>query len=102
MRGRLEINHRNRYWPDFTEQAANMAIIAPERKAELGIDAAWQRMLDELEGYRHRSDRLRFINQATGMAILAADEIRITEKGGLELTSHVTESQTPLPQRRTI
>ena len=66
-------------WGYFSEQAMAIKLLGPTQ--DLRVDQIdWQNMEDFLKMYRlwHVSD---FFNHAMSMAILAAEEVKITDKG---------------------
>jgi hypothetical protein len=62
--------------------AADFKIVFPNRINELNIDTAdWKKMKDDLSFQRVRGDWYEFLELATDMAILSADEIKFDEVG---------------------
>jgi hypothetical protein len=62
--------------------AADFKIIFPNRIKELNIENAdWKKMKNDLSFQRDRGDWYEFLDLATDMAILSADEIRFDEVG---------------------
>ncbi len=99
----LDQDRRGSSWWFFSTLAMNMFIIAPERKAELNIDdTAWQGMLGRLNKDRRESDWEFFSELAMSMTILSADEIRISNQGGLELVQRPSAEADPAVPPRPI
>ena len=90
-------------WKDFTVNAANMRIFDP--KLELGLDKeAWQAMKAQLEVYQRDHNWKRFSDMAMKMKILAAEELKVTDKG-LEITMRKKKASLsslvpPLPETK--
>jgi len=78
IRDQLEVNRKNEEWGEFALHAANMKILDPY--IDLGLDeVAWHGIQTKLDEYR-KADSF-FEKHAVAMKILAAEEVKVTEKG---------------------
>lgn len=77
-------------------------LFTPERKAELRVpEATWQQAQKELQQSRAAGNMRDFMMVASTMHLLAADEVRVSTRHGLELT-HAPKTEadlSPLPAR---
>jgi hypothetical protein len=66
---------------DFVRFVPNILILFPDSKKELGLSPAhWEKMNDRLDVIRRVSART-LLSYSSNLAIIAADEIRIDNKG---------------------
>lgn len=101
MKEKLETS-RGTFWPEFGFRAHELVLLFPDRRAELNLDSkAFSGMKGELAKSRG-SDWGRFSQGALDLAILAAQDARITPDGRIEITPKKRKLATeppPLPQR---
>ena len=78
----LDILCQGKNWWSISEQAVRTKTLWPEKTAELGLDEeAWQGMKRELEILRQKEEWEEFFKQVMEMKILAAKEVKITDRG---------------------
>ena len=105
MTDELEYYRTGGYWDSFAYQAMIMKVI--DQKYDLKLDqATWQGMRGELEALRQENETeewKKFISLATEMKILAAEEVKVTDRG-LEIKMRkdkpLTSSVPPLPETK--
>lgn len=104
----LKKYRRDKNWGYFCSHAANVKIL--DSKIDLGLDKeAWQGMRDKLEWYRERCKNGNeslgvFSDHAREMKILAAEEVKVTDKG-LEINMRKDKKDTlsdvlPMPEAK--
>ena len=100
VRDQLEIYREADNWWIFSWQAMHMKILDP--RIDLNLDeTAWQGMRESLKNFR--GDWSSFSKQAMLMKILAAEEVKVTDKG-LEIKMRkdkpLTSGVPPLPETK--
>jgi len=80
MKATLEAAEKNNGWDTFTYQAADMRILDPGLKFNLDQNA-WQHMTDRLKWLKQGNDWREFAKSAMAMKVLAAEEVKVTDRG---------------------
>jgi len=102
IKDQLEIRRKGGEWSQFLTLAVNFKILFPERSSELKLDKdVWQRIRVDLLKQARKSNSELFSHVKTAM-ILAAEDVRVTEKG-LELVMKKQDfkrEEKPRPERK--